>query len=405
VLWSKSVMSDVPATAAVAWLAVWTVSVLQRRARLLESFALGVACGLAVWIRQPLVVVAAAVCVATLLLAPEDFAARLGRAFVTGLGVIAGVTPFLWLNARLFGSPLRSGYGFWTQLSTFSLGHATRSFYAGQMTPLGVLTEQFSGDASLYAWPATLLLLLGTAIAFRLGRGARTLCVFAWIVSALFASLLVSYSMPTRRLLLPILPLLAATMSLAVADAAPRASRALGAVLLAGALWLNRTIPMELLGQPTVPIFDTATLQKTAAVVETNAVVIAYTSPLLFARVLRGDGDDRVWIPLRADDHMLTIAARGLKPLEHDSARGGWIEKPIQANFSPGRVIARIEALCHSGRPIYLSGQRATRVSFMPDLERALREHFGLVQVVPPDPWPVYRIECGTAPGDTGQVS
>ncbi|MFN8601737.1 MAG: glycosyltransferase family 39 protein [Candidatus Binatia bacterium] len=409
VLWAQAVMSDVPAGAAVAWIAVWTVSVLQRRARLLESFALGVACGLAVWIRQPLVLVAAATCLTTLLLAPEDFAVRLRRAFVTGLGVIAGVIPFLWLNARLFGSPLRSGYGFWTPLSGFALGHATTAIYAGQATPLGILIEQFRGDASLYAWPATPLLLLGTALAFRLGHRARTLCAFSWIVTALFAALLVSYSMPTRRLLLPVLPLLAATMSLAVADAAPRASRALGAVLLAGALWLNLTIPIELLGQPTVPVFDTATLQKTAAVAEPNAVVLAYTSPFLFARTLRRDGADRAWVPLRADQHMLTIATRHLKPLEHDPADGGWIEKPIVAGFGPARVVARVEALCRSGRPVYLSEQRASQVSFMPELERLLRERFGLVQVVPPEPWAVYRVECGGvhgAPnGTTGQVS
>lgn len=409
VLWSQSVMSDVPAGAAVAWIAVWTVSVLQRRARLLESFALGVACGIAVWIRQPLVLVAAATCLTTLLLAPEDFAARIRRAFVTGLGVIAGVAPFLWLNARIFGSPLRSGYAFWAPQSGFALGHATTARFVGQATPLGILTEQFSGDASLYAWPAALMLLLGTAIAFRLGRRARTLCVFAWIVTALFAGLLVSYSMPTRRLLLPVLPLLAATMSLAVADAAPRASRALGAVLLAGALWLNLTIPIELLGQPIVPVFDTATLQKTAAVAEPNAVVLAHTSPFLFARTLRSDGADRVWVPLRVDEHMLTIAARHLKPLEHDPAQGGWIEKPIVAGFSPARVIARVEALCRSGRPVYLSAQRAARVSFMPELERTLRERFGLVQVVPAEPWPVYRVDCGAvhgAPnGTAGQVS
>ena len=45
----------------------------------------------------------------------------------------------------------------------------------------------------------------------------------------------------------------------------------------------------------------------------------------------------------------------------------------------------------------------------MPELERLLRERFGLVQVVPPEPWAVYRVECGGvhgAPnGTTGQVS
>lgn len=405
VLWSQTVMSDVPATVAVAWIGVWTVSLLQRRAHLLESFALGAACGLAVWIRQPLVVVAAATCVTTLLLAPEDFAARLRRAFVTGLGVIAGVAPFLWLNARLFGSPLRSGYDFWAPRATFALGHATDAVYAGQVTPLGVYSRQLLGDDSLYPWYGALMLLLGTAAAFRLGRQARTLCVFAWLVTALFAGMLISYAMPAKRLMLPVLPVLAATMSLAVADAAPRASRALGTALLAAVLWFNLTLPLDLLGLPAVPIFDTATLEKTAAVAEPNAAVLAYTSPLLFSRTLRRDGADRVWVPLRSSEHMLTIKRRHLKPLERDPAASGWIETPIVAGLRPARMVARIEALCRTGRPVYLSMQRAPQIAFMPELERALRERFALTQVVPPEPWAVYRVECGTASGGAaGQV-
>lgn len=396
-LWSQTVMSDVPATAAVAWIGVWTVALLQRRAGLLASFALGVACGLAVWIRQPLAIVAIAVCGATLLLAPDDFAARLRRTIATGVGVVAGVAPFLWLNARLFGSPLRTGYGFWTPLATFALGRATTEVSPGRATFFGLYARQLVGDATLYAWPATVLLLVGTIVAFRLGRAARTLAAFAWLVTALLVGLLASYSLPTNRLTLPVLPLLAATMSLAVADAAPRASRALGAALCALAVFFNLTIPLELLGPPNVPFFDTATLAKTAAVSEPNAAVLAYTSPFLFARVLRRDGADRLWVPVRVDDHMLTIAARHLKPVETAPSGGGWIEPPIVAGLRPARVLARVEALCRSGRPVYLSMQRATQVSFMPELERILRERFGLTQVVPPEPWAVYRVECGAA--------
>jgi 4-amino-4-deoxy-L-arabinose transferase-like glycosyltransferase len=406
VLWSQAVMSDVPATAAVAWLGAWTVSLLQRRARWCEHFALGAACGLAVWIRQPLVIVAAAVCLATLLLAPDDFAVRLRRAFVTGLGVIAGIAPFLWLNARLFGSPLRSGYGFWTPLSSFALGRAAAS--AGRPSTLGMYVRQLAGDASLYPWPAAVLLLAGTAVALRLGGRARTLCAFTWLLTTLFVGMLASYSLATNRLLLPVLPLLAATMSLTVADAAPRIVRALGAALFAGALWLNLTIPSALLGQPTAPMFDTATLEKIAAVAEPNAAVLAYSSPFLFERVLRRNGADRVWIPLRVDEHMLSIAALRLQPLERDPQRAGWIEQPIVLGFRPDRVIARIEALCRDGRPVYLSTQRAVHVVFMPELERTLRERFGLTQVVPPDPWAVYRVGCDapavvTAPTGRGE--
>ena len=403
VLWSQAVMSDVPATAAVAWIACWTVAALRRRAGTTERVALGVACGLAVCLRQPLALVAAALCAATFLLPQSGLRDRVRRTAATAGGVLLGVAPFLWLNASLFGSPLRSGYGYWAPRGTFALREATGVRIGDQPSNLAKYVTLLLGDGGLYAWPAFLLLVLGTFVALRLGSGARRLCAFAWLTTVLCTGVLATYSMPTSRLLLPLLPLLAATMSLAVAGAAPAWSRRLGAALLAGSLLLLAAADPERFGRPLAPLHDTATLAKIAVRTEPNAVILAYTSPLLFRRVLRRDGADRVWVPLRIDEHMLTIKARARQPIERDPARGGWIEKAIVAGFRPAHVVARIEELCRTGRPVYLSMQGGSRVKFLRKLKRTLQQRFGLTEVVPARPWAVHRVDCGRAspPGST----
>lgn len=400
VLWSQAVMSDVPATAAVAWIACWTVAVLRRPSGTAERVALGTACGLAVCLRQPLALVAASVCAATFLLPPAGLRDRLRRTAATAGGVLLGVAPLLWLNASLFGSPLRSGYGYWAPHATFALRQASGARVGDEPTNLAKYARLLLGDGGLYPWPAFLLLVLGTVVALRLGAGARRLCAFAWLTTVLCTGVLATYSMPTSRLMLPLLPLLAATMALAVAGAAPTWSRRAGAALLAGSLLLLAAAYPDHFGNPLAPFADSATLEKIAATSEPNAAVLAYTSPFLFDRVLRRDGADRVWIPLRIDEHMLTIRTRARQPLEHDPARGGWIEKPVVAGFRPARVVAHIEELCRSGRPVYLSTQRAPQLSFLPALERTLRGRFGLTEVLPPAPWAVYRVECGAVPPD-----
>ncbi|MBM4247584.1 MAG: hypothetical protein FJ148_27985 [Deltaproteobacteria bacterium] len=399
VLWSRAVISDVPATAAVAWIAAWTVAVLRRRAGTAERVALGVACGLTVCIRQPLALVAAAVCATTFLLPQADLRERLRRATATACGVLLGVAPLLAMNARLFGSPLRSGYGYWAPFAGFALGQATAARPHERPSNLVTYGAQLVGDGAFHPWTGGVLLVLGTLVALRLGPAARRLCAFTWLTTVLFTGVLATYSNPTNRLMLPLLPLLAATMSLALAGTAPAWTRRLGGALLAGSLLLLTSMGPEFLGRKLDPYGDTATLEKIAATTEPNAAVLAYTSPLLFDRVLRRDGADRIWIPLRIDEHMLTIRTRARQPLEHDPARGGWIEQAIVAGFQPARVVARIEELCRSGRPVYVSMQRAPRRAFLPGLERALRQRFGLTQVLPPAPWAVYRVECGPPGG------
>ena len=167
-----------------------------------------------------------------------------------------------------FGSPAALGYGFWTPLSGFALGHATTAIYAGQATPLGILIEQFPAATRPCTRGPRRRCRCSAPRSRSVRHRARTLCAFSWIVTARFAALLVCTRCRRDGCCCRCCRCWRRRCRFAVADAAPAFHRALGAVLLAGALWLNLTIPIELLGQPTVPVFDTATLQKTAAVAE-----------------------------------------------------------------------------------------------------------------------------------------
>ena len=389
---SRAVMSDIPATAAVAWLSAWLIASLRRRTGVLEHAALGFACGLAVSVRQPLAVLAPSACIMVGLLSVGTPRERMRNALVLGAGVLVGLLPLLWLNMELFGHPLHTGYGYWAPGQSFSPAWVAQQRGPGGTSNAWFYATLLAGGRALYAWPAAVLLLIGTVVAARRDRTVRTLVLLAWLFTILFLMLHLGYSGLASRLLLPILPLLAAVMAIPCAAGSRTSLRATALALVAVAVVLQSSGPNSYRGA-TPPAFDVATLEKIAAVAEPNAAILAHTNPFVFARVLRRDAD-RVWVPLRLSEHQRAIQLGHLAPVRRDDANGGWIRNPLTQPFDRAAALATVEELCRSGRPVYLSGQLAGSVKFLRPLERALRRRFGLTQVVAPEPYAVYRVAC-----------
>jgi hypothetical protein len=243
---------------------------------------------------------------------------------------------------------------------------------------------------------------VGILAAIRGDRARRSLVVLASVVTVLFLALHLSYSLAANRLILSILPLLAAVMGLPCAGGGSWPwLRASAFVLVAATLLIETMSPPGFYAPPNLPVSDVAALEKIADTVEPNAAIMAHTNPFSFARELRR-GADRVWVPLRLDPHQTTIAVGHLAPVCRDASAGGWIERPVMEPF--GRKTARamvegVERLCRQGRPIYLSEQLRHYVDFVHKLERTLRRSFKLTRVVAARPYVLYRVECSVVDG------
>lgn len=395
--WSRAVMSDVPASAAVAWLAAWIVVLLKRRAGVLEHVALGLACGLAVSIRQPLAMVAPAACIIVALLSAGTPRVRARNTIVLAAGIVLGVLPLMWLNTELFGHPLSSGYGYWVPGAMFSLARVATARPSGIPSNAWQYGAMLVGDGASYPWTAAVLLLMGTLAGLRRPGAVRSLALLAWLVTVLFLALHLPYSGLGSRLVVPILPLLAAVMAIPFVEGARVWQRTLACALVAATLLLESTRP-DAYAPPNAPVHDVATLEKIAAIAEPDAAILAHANTISFARVLRRNAD-RVWVPLGLDAHQGAIEHMKLAPLRRGEGGGGWIRKPLRRPFDRDAAIATVADLCLSGRPVYLSEQLGPRVAFLGKLERALRARFRLTQVVAPEPYAVFRIECAAVDG------
>lgn len=243
VQWSRAVMSDVPASAAVAWLALWLLAALRRRAGAGELFALGIACGAAASIRQAVLALVPAAVLVLLLFASGGPRVRWRAAAALAAGALLGTLPLLWLNARLFGGPLRGGYDYWVSGELFSLSRVLGPLPSGAPGNAWYYGALLLGDGALYPWTAAILLLVGTLVAARRPGSTRALAALAWLVAGIVLALQLAFVWQWDRFLLPILPLLAALMALPCARGARPALRAAGFVLLAATLLLESRRP------------------------------------------------------------------------------------------------------------------------------------------------------------------
>jgi hypothetical protein len=317
------------------------------------------------------------------------------RLALVAAGGVVGVAPLLWINWQLFGSPLRSGYGYWSPHAGFRLDHGIAIPASGKPSNLTMYLRTLVGDGWFYPVTASPLLVLGCVAAFRLGGAARRLCVLTWLATLPLTAFLIVYALRSNRLLLPVLPLIVATMSLCCASAAPRWMRRSGLVLVVLTFVWTLGPGRDLLALPFAQSTgDVAALRRLAQLTEPDAVILAHSEPFGFAQLLR-DGADRRWVPLRSDEHQLAIGLGKLEPVAVDAAEPAWLEPPIGAGIGRTRLLTRVAALCATGRPVYLSAQRAGGVPFFGKIEGWLRARWTLTEVAGSEPW-LYRIECDT---------
>ena len=404
VQWSRAVMSDVPASAAVVWLAAGVLALLARRARPAAWLLLGVACGLAGSIRYAVWALLPAACVTVALLGPGPPALRAKQLAALLAGAALGVAPLLWLNAELFGSALRDGYGYWVRDTLLAPGRIVAGaadaspgnlrFYGGQLLGLG----------TLYPWPAGVLLVLGTVVAARGTTPARALATLAWLVAGALLVLLAGFLWQWDRLLLPVLPLVMALMALPCGGASSLRLR-VPALALAGLVVALGASAREHFAPPDGIAYDVATLRRIARIAEPDAAVLARSNAFAFARELRADGADRVWVPLQLDVHAAAIEAGRLVPLRRAPGEGGWIREAVRRPFSPSRALATVDALCREGRPVYLSEQLDLYVALLPELKQALADRFGLTEVLAAEPYRVHRVACPPPGADSGRAT
>jgi 4-amino-4-deoxy-L-arabinose transferase-like glycosyltransferase len=402
VQWSRAVMSDVSASAAVVWLAAGVLVLLARRARPAAWLLAGVACGLAGSIRYVAWALLPAACATVVLLGPGRPATRAKQVAALLAGAALGVAPLLWLNAELFGSVQRDGYGYWVRDTLLAPARSVASGADGSPGNLRFYGGQLLGLGTLDPWPAGVLLLLGTVAAARGTTLARALATLAWLVAGALLALLAGFLWQWDRLLLPVLPLAVALMALPCGTSSPRRLRVL-ALALAGLVLLLAASVRERFSPPDGVAHDVATLRRIARIAEPNAAVLARTNAFAFARELRVDGADRVWVPLQMDVHAAAIEAGRLVPLRREPDEGGWIREAVRRPFSTSRALATVAALCREGRPVYLSEQLDLYVALLPELRQALADGFGITEVLPAEPYRVHRVACPRPVADAGR--
>ena len=397
VQWSRAVMSDVPASAAVVWLAVAVMGLLRRRAGPVAHLLLGVACGLAGTLRYTAWVVVPAACAAVALCGDGTRGERLRRVAALLAGAALGVLPLLWLNARTFGSPFHDGYGYWVRDPEMLLERAFEPHENGAGANLPFLLRQIFGLGTLYSLPAAVLLVLGTAGSRTDGGRARALVTIAWVSTAFVVLLHAGYLWQSDRFQLITLPVLCGVMALACGRATPVRVRSAAFALVLVTVLVAAASPRRF-DPPDPQAWDVATLRRIARVAEPNAAVLARTNPFAFERELRADGADRVWVPLQTDAHTLGILRLRLEPIGRSTPPATWIRDSIRLPFSADAALDLVSGLCREGRPVYLSDQIASQHDLLDPLEEALRHRFGLTEVLPADPYSVRRVDCPPAP-------
>jgi hypothetical protein len=249
--YARYVMGDVPAVA--AWLALCGAALVVARSRgdAPRALALGaLAAGVLVALRVSNAAWVAGLALATAAPAWRGIAARPRALAVAGFLGAAPLAALAAHNARVYGSPLRTGYDYWLDESRFfSWEHAfgasqNVAFYLGQIA--GVRSAFFGnafGDVSdLHALPVALLGAAGVAYLARARRfdaAARRVAAGALVGLAGALLFYARFSWHEGRYLLPWAPIAAigcaALLEAAGAHIGPRAGARLGAAVAVAA--------------------------------------------------------------------------------------------------------------------------------------------------------------------------
>jgi hypothetical protein len=298
------------------------------------------------------------------------------------------------VNLALYGAPFRSGYDYWAPGSYFGTHYLFGAAFGAGSSGHGNLPFYVSvllGFGRLYPWPVAALAVLGAIVAWRRGGDVhagspRAVVVLSLgVVGGIFA-LHAPYFWQWDRLLLPVVPFVAALAGGAFAPAASSAVRRAAAFLALAAIAL---VACGGDFRPPDPVaFDVIALRALERTAGDRALIVADTNPFFFARYLRQRGD-RLWLPLIGDEHQRVIARLARNPLSGRAAiPPSWMQPRIASNADLERALASVGAALVEGREVYLSRQWDVEVPFMKDLAQRLAESYALEALprIDPDP-------------------
>jgi hypothetical protein len=365
---SRAVMSDVPASAAIALVGAWSLRALSRRTSLLTWGSLGAASGVAAAIRQANVLIVVPIAVMATIEA-DTTRDRLRRLGALGLGTMLGLAPALAYAAVAFGAPWRDGLALWVPGAHFGWDIPRFRPEGAAQPNWRFYGSMLAGFGELYSPAASLLLALGIVVGMRLGGAARHLVVFALGVVCVTLAAYLPFFTQSSRYAIAMLPPLAGVAALPFAARAPRWASAVGAALLAATLTSPTATRRPLYRTPDKPSGETAALQNMATKIEPNAAVLAHANTMLFERIVR-PGGDRVWIPLGLDSFQVAIALGHVEPFATRPGAFAWMHEPVVRPSDAEGLEQVIRELRAQGRPVYLCTMAAREVPFMDTLLR-----------------------------------
>jgi 4-amino-4-deoxy-L-arabinose transferase-like glycosyltransferase len=338
---SRVVMSDVPAAAAIAWLAV---AILGAGAAGVRTWAaIGAGVGLVASLRT----------VNHLMLLPAAWVAVAARGAwrrrlaALAAGAVVGLVPLVAYNVVRFGDPLRSGYDFWSPYPLLSPAFALGSPQGGRAWPnLPYYLHALSGFGTLYTWPFAVLVAGGCVMGWWRGGPARRLVAIMLALLVPLFALQTMFIWQGDRFLVSALPLMMAVAAIPFGPggAVPRVA----AVGLA--VWGIAMTPFS------SPLYrgeaisnEASYLRALDAELPANAALLVRANEALFRRIVRRPGTDRVWLPLALDEHQSAVRRHRLAPYAPARDDGRWIRQGIDATTAE-RMIG---ALLDEGRPVY----------------------------------------------------
>lgn len=366
VVWSRAVMSDVPAACMVTWILFGT-TIVGARGTPSRWALLGLATGLACLLRMTNLAAAIPALVAAMR-SPRD-PAKAVLALATGL--VLGLVPLLAYDLLRFGSPLRTGYDAWTPGAFFAWRYVLGQPAGGGREPnLPFYVQALMGLGDLYSWPIAVLVLVGAALGLSSAGRARQLVI---LVAALLVPLLgaqLAFFWQGTRFLLPLVPALLCVAAVPLGSAAPRWLRVAAAVLVV--FGIAQLMARAELYRPAPRYGEPSALATFDALVPPDAALLLHTSEPMFRRFLRRPGTDRLWVRLAADPHQLTVKMNRLVPESGPAAPPDWIQPVVTSETA----VARVGELLDTGRPVYLSTLLVHKDKSFPKLVDVLARSF-----------------------------
>lgn len=391
--WSTAVMSDVPSSCGVAWLVFAALVLVRRRGRPTAWVLVGVGLGLLSTLRLSNALLVPPIAAMLLVAREHPRRERLTSFLALGVGAVAGMLPMLVYQARMFGHPLRTGYGLWAPSAVFERRYLLDVSPAGGGTDPNLLhyARLVAGDGTLYGVAVAAMVMIGAVAAASADGERRRVLWLGVAFTALMLGFYGAFFWQEDRYLLPVLPLLGAIAAAGVAAGVPVIVRAVmaGLVVLAVVLTVRGPSPYT----RDKVLHEAEVLRAISRQIEPDAVLLVCSNDHYMA--LDVLAPDRRWVPLCLDDHRFTVRWLKIAPAIPDPEARARIDQSFAVNrFDLAAATAALDRLLATGRPVYLSTLLSFQVKFMPLLVHLAETRFHAERVATLHGTSLYRLRA-----------